>query len=493
MDALIDRLNALGHPRVLLVGDFMLDRYVYGHVERISPEAPIPVLKVTETEWRTGGSANVAAAVLALGAKVFCIGLLGQDTAAEKLVGMLSVVGGETAGLMRLPGRRTSVKTRYVGLAQHRHQQQMLRVDEEDAEGPAKNVHGTIRAALQGALADCDIVALEDYNKGMFDIENTPHLIEVAKRAGKDVLVDPALIDNYERYYGATVLTPNRYEAELASGVAITDDDSLRLAAERIIDVADAEAVMITLDRQGMYLVRRDGTYERIPHARPRSVYDITGAGDEVLAVLAVTVGGGLDLPAAAALANVAGGLAVERFGVAAITRAEIAEDLRRLIGLRGGKVVDRNRLVVELTRRGRDCERVVFTNGCFDLLHMGHVRYLRQARELGTCLIVAINSDDSVRRLKGPPRPVIGQDERAEMLGSLECVDYVTIFDEDTPHALLGLLRPDILVKGGTTPVIVGREVVEAHGGKVMSMDMVEGLSTTAIIDRIVNGQGEQ
>ena len=197
-------------------------------------------------------------------------------------------------------------------------------------------------------------------------------------------------------------------------------------------------------------------------------------------------------LPAAAALANVAGGLEVERFGVAAITRNEIIEDLHRLIGLRGGKVVDRNRLTAELARRGRDCETVVFTNGCFDLLHMGHVRYLRQARELGTCLIVAINSDDSVRRLKGPPRPVIGQDERAEMLGSLECVDYVTIFDEDTPHALLELLKPNILVKGGTTATIVGREVVEGNGGKVMSMDIVEGLSTTAIIDRIVNGQGE-
>ena len=493
MDALIERLDALGSPRVLLVGDFMLDRYVYGHVDRISPEAPIPVLKVTRTEWRTGGSANVAAAVLALGAKVYCIGVLGQDDAAEKLVGMLSRAGCETAGLMRLPRRRTSVKTRYVGLAQHRHQQQMLRVDEEDAEAPAKKVHNTIQAAVQGALADCDIVALEDYNKGLFTADNTPKLIDSARRAGKGVLVDPALIDDYGRYRGATVLTPNRFEAELASGVSITDEDTLRLAAERIIDVAAAEAVMITLDRQGMFLLRRDGSHQRVPHARPRSVYDITGAGDEVLAVLAVTVGDGFDLPEAAALANVAGGLEVERFGVAAITRQEIAEDLRRLVGLRGGKVVDRNRLAALLTRRGRDNETVVFTNGCFDLLHMGHVRYLRQARELGTCLIVAINSDDSVRRLKGPPRPVIGQDERAEMLGSLECVDYVTVFDEDTPHALLGLLKPDILVKGGTTPVIVGREVVEAYGGKVMNMDMVEGLSTTAIIDRIVNTQSEQ
>ena len=207
--------------------------------------------------------------------------------------------------------------------------------------------------------------------------------------------------------------------------------------------------------------------------------------------MLALAMGAGCDLPGAVALANVAGGLAVERFGVVPVTRWEVIDELRSTVGLRGGKVVDRARLKDELARRRRRDQTVVFTNGCFDLLHVGHVRYLRQARELGTCLVVAINSDDSVRRLKGPGRPVIPADERAEMLGALECVDYVTIFDEDTPQALLGLLKPELLVKGGATPVVVGREIVEGYGGTVRTLELVDGLSTTDIINRVVNDGG--
>jgi len=200
-----------------------------------------------------------------------------------------------------------------------------------------------------------------------------------------------------------------------------------------------------------------------------------------------VALGDGCELEQAAALANVAGGLEIERFGVVAITRQEILDELHRMVGLRGRKVIDRVRLAADLGRLRQRGGSVVFTNGCFDLLHMGHVRYLQQARELGACLVVAVNSDDSVRRLKGPGRPVIGQAERAEMLAALECVDFVTLFDEDTPCELLELLKPDILVKGGATPVIVGRQIVEAYGGKVRRLDLVEGLSTTALIERIV------
>ena len=488
MHRLIEHLERIGSPRIALLGDFLLDRYVYGDVERISPEAPVPVLNVVEEEVRPGGAANVAAGVLALGGKVTCIGVLGQDAAAAELGTLLNSNGAETSHLVRLPNRRTGVKVRYVGLAQHRRAQQILRVDSETSEAIPDNVWATLRGAVAAEARGCGVLIVEDYNKGVLTDETTPGIIAETRRAGCSVMVDPALIDDYRRYRGATLLTPNRYEAALASGVAIDGDDSLRAAGEKILAVADAEAVLITLDKEGSYLLERGGEGRRIPTSSPRAVYDVTGAGDELVAALAVAIAEKLPYDDAVALANVAAGLEVERFGVIAVTRGEIAERLRHLIGLRGNKVVGREALAGEVARRRGDGELIVFTNGCFDLLHMGHVRYLQQARQLGSCLIVAINSDESVKRLKGPTRPIIGAGERAEMLGSLECVDYVTVFEEDTPIPLLELLRPEILAKGGTTPVVVGRELVEGYGGRVLTLELVDGLSTTEIIDRIVS-----
>ncbi|MFP4105834.1 MAG: D-glycero-beta-D-manno-heptose 1-phosphate adenylyltransferase [Phycisphaerae bacterium] len=480
-------VSGFGTPRIALIGDFMLDRYVYGSVERINPEAPVPVLKTERSEARVGGAGNVAEAVLALGGKVHCVGVVGKDQASEELSRLLMVAGAETSALVGLQDRPTSVKTRYVGLAQHRHAQQMLRVDEENTHPLPETVRRTLRAATRGTFSSVDVLAVEDYNKGVLNDENTPEIIADARKAGLKVLVDPALLGDYSRYRGATLLTPNRYEASVGSGIEIVDGRTLHDAAERLLQVTEAEAMIITMDKEGAYLLTRDGTELRIPPVKPRSVYDVTGAGDEVLATLAVALAEDVELVDAIELANVAGGLEVEKFGVVPITRKEIMEELRSLIGLRGSKILNRKKLVEELAIRRKRGEKIVFTNGCFDLLHLGHVKYLQQARELGNCLIVAVNSDDSVRRLKGPSRPVIGENERAEMLGSLECVDYVTIFPEDTPVPLLELLKPDILVKGGTTQEVVGREVVEKTGGRVLTLDAVDGLSTTEIITRIV------
>jgi len=487
MHDLIEKVEAFGEPHIALVGDFMLDRYLYGNTDRISPEAPVPVLRVVERESRPGGAGSVALCLRALGGAVHCIGIVGQDPGGDELVGLLSAAGATTATLTRLAGRPTTLKQRLVGLAQQRHRQQMIRLDEEADEPLPESVLATIRAALRSVLPSCQVVALEDYDKGVLTDATTPQLIADARDAGLPVIVDPARVKDYRRYRGATVLTPNRAEAQLAGGVEITDEDSLQRCCQRLLLATDAEAVVVTLDKEGAYLARRGEGGRRIP-TRQRTVYDVTGAGDAVLSMLAVAVSQGCDLPEAVALANVAGGLEVEHFGVVPISREDVTNELRRMIGLRGGKVMDRKRLAEEVARRRRGGETIVFTNGCFDLLHMGHVRYLQKARELGSCLIVAINSDDSVRRLKGPSRPVIGQDERAEMLGALECVDYVTIFEEDTPLPLLELLRPDLLVKGGTTPVIVGREFVEGYGGRVLNVECVEGLSTTEIINRILN-----
>ena len=488
MHPLIERLGKFGSPRVLLLGDFMLDRYVYGDVERISPEAPVPILRTLRSEDRVGGAGNVAAAAIALGAKVACVGVIGQDAAGEALTHLLASAGAETSGLLRLADVGTTVKTRYVGLAQHRHAQQMFRVDDDPVKPISEGVGGTIRSTVRGQLRDCAIVAIEDYNKGLLTDASTPTIIADARAEGRPVVVDPARIADYRRYRGATVLKPNRDEAGLASGVAIIDEPSLVRAAQQLVLATDAEAVVITLDRDGAFLYTR-GAGQRIP-TRARAVYDVAGAGDETLAMLAVALAERCSLEDAVMLANIAGGLEVERFGVVPIRREEVHHELRHMIGLRDSKVMDRTRLADEVAKRRRTGEVIAFTNGCFDLLHVGHVRYLQQAREQGSCLIVAINSDDSVRRLKGPNRPVIGQNERAEMLASLECVDYVTIFDEDTPIPLLELLRPEALVKGGTTPVVVGRELVEGYGGKVVTTGAVQGMSTTQIIDRIVGNK---
>jgi D-beta-D-heptose 7-phosphate kinase/D-beta-D-heptose 1-phosphate adenosyltransferase len=491
MDSLIKRLDGFGRARIALVGDFILDRYVHGYVDRISPEAPVPVLHIVKKEARLGGAGNVASGVLAFGGSVFCAGVAGNDAEGDQLAGLLAAAGAEAGGIVRLADRPTAVKTRFVGLAQHRHAQQMLRADDEDTAPLPPAVQSTLRGALRAQLASCKLLAVEDYDKGVLTDASTPELIADARAAGLPVVVDPSThVSDYRRYRGCTILTPNRYEATRGSGIAVKDDTSLEAAATRLLAAAEAEAVLITLDREGAYLMRRGQGGKRIPHARPRTVYEVTGAGDEFLAVLAVAMAEGASLEDAAALANVAGGLEVERIGFVPVTRQEARDELLRVIGLRGSKVLDRAKLAAELARRRALGHAVVFTNGCFDLLHMGHVRYLRQARELGSCLVVGVNSDDSVRRLKGPARPVIGQTERAEMLAALECVDYVTLFDEDTPEALLALLRPEILAKGGSTPVVVGREIVEGYGGKVLTLELVEGTSTTRIIDRILGAK---
>ncbi len=489
MQDLIDRIERLGSPRVVLVGDFMLDRYVYGDVERINPEAPVPILRHVRDESIVGGAGRVAAAIGALGGAAVCIGVIGEDDGGAELAGLLAAAGAVTDNFVRDADRPTTVKTRYVGLAQHRHAQQMFRVDRESAAPLAEPIRRKLRKAVVASLAGAGVVALEDYDKGALGDAETPQFIAEAKSAGLKVVVDPACIADYGRYRGATLLTPNRYEAQVASGVRITDDASLTEAAGELLAAAEAQHVVITLDKEGAFLASADGSARRFPHSHPRSVYDVSGAGDVVLAALAVALAGDCPLDMAVELANVAAGLEVERFGFAPIARQEVVDELNHLLGLRMHKTVDRQSLAGDLARRKGDGEVVVFTNGCFDLLHMGHVRYLKQARELGNCLVVALNSDDSVARVKGAGRPVIGQGERAEMLAALECVDYVTIFDEDTPEGLLELLAPDILAKGGSTPVVVGREIVEGYGGKVVTLDLFEGQSTTAIIERILAG----
>ncbi|NBB94469.1 MAG: adenylyltransferase/cytidyltransferase family protein [Planctomycetes bacterium] len=493
MNELARELARWGRPTIAVIGDFMLDEYVYGDVARISPEAPVPVLRVSSRESRCGGAGNVAAMLGAMEAAVVCIGVTGRDEAGRRLRDLLGAWGAATDGLLELAdGRPTTVKTRYVGLAQHKNPHQILRADAEKADDFPGDLADRLGRTLAEVIGRVDVVVLQDHKKGVLSDGRAEALIARANEADVPVVVDPALLDDFGHYRGATLLCPNRYEASLATGTEIACQSDLRQAAQAILRTTGAKAVAVTLDRDGTFLQTADADGQAIPPARTHEVADGTGAGDAVAALLALGLATGTDLDQTVQLANIAGGLEVERFGVVPVTRLEIAQELRHIIGLRGGKILDAAALATELDRRRDYGETIVFTNGCFDLLHIGHVMVLQQARELGTCLVVAINSDDSVRRLKGPSRPVIGGEERARMLAALECVDYVTVYDDDTPKPLLRQLRPDVLVKGGSTGHIVGREIVEDYGGRVKRLDLVDGWSTTDIIHRVMDSNDE-
>ena len=498
-DRLIRLLGEAGRAKVLLVGDFMLDRYVYGNTDRISPEAPVLVLNVSERHERPGGAGSVAVDLAALGAEVACLGVVGQDEAGSTLRALLGELPGcDTTGLLALPDRCTTTKERIVGLAQHRHPQQLMRIDEENAEPIGQQVADVLAEHLERALAWCDIVCVEDYNKGLLGGGFCRQVIASAKQAGKRVVVDPALITDYGRYAGAWLVKPNRRELGLATGLAINSDEpTWREGAALLAGSCDIENVVLTLDKEGSYWYQRGEAGEVIP-TRARNVYDVTGAGDMVLAVLTVFAGAdyGQAEPATlrelVRLANVAGGLEVERFGAVGISRAEMIGELHREHTGEASKLRSLDNLVREVAQHRRHEHTIVFTNGCFDLLHPGHVNLLSFAKRQGDVLVVAINSDSSVRALKGPRRPILRQQERAALISALGAVDYVIIFEEQTPEHIIRQVSPEVLVKGSDwVGAVVGQEWVEAHGGQVRLMPLKEGFSTTNIIEKVIEASG--
>jgi D-beta-D-heptose 7-phosphate kinase/D-beta-D-heptose 1-phosphate adenosyltransferase len=493
---LVALVEGLGAPKVLVVGDVILDRYTWGDAERVSQEAPVILLRADKREQRLGGAANVCNMLRGLGAEPTLAGVVGDDSDGDQCRDELRRAEIGCSCILTDATRPTTVKERFMGRAQQRHPHQILRVDKEVRDPLAAMVEAKLLAAIGRVLGEQDIVLISDYAKGVCTPNLLSEVIRLARGAGKRVLVDPIRGADYSSYRGASSMTPNRLEASLATGGKITvAPDALPLAGKLCEDL-DLEAAIITLDKEGMALVHRDGR-SGIFATRQRQVYDITGAGDMVLAVIGMALAAGADYDDAIRLANVAGGLEVEKVGCAIVTRDEIIADLGgRHAGSRSAtapqsasaKVLDRDSLAREVARRRADGQRIAFTNGCFDILHSGHVRYLEEAASHGDCLVVAVNSDSSVRQLKGPSRPIIGEADRASMLAALTAVDFVTIFAEPTPHALLHLLKPDVLIKGGTYShdEVVGWEVVEAYGGRVVVACEVKGLSTTAIVERI-------
>ncbi|MEE9403523.1 MAG: D-glycero-beta-D-manno-heptose 1-phosphate adenylyltransferase [Algisphaera sp.] len=479
---LIELLDRWQPRRVLVVGDFMLDRYAYGNAERLSPDAPVPVLAVERTESYAGGAGNVCRNLAALGCQVRTLGLIGDDEPGQTLRGALEDQGIDTTGLMSLEDRPTTVKYSLMGLAQHRHAQKMFRLDTEDT----RPIDGAVASALleraEVLLEGVDALALEDYGKGVLASEVCAALIAMAHARGILVWVDPAAIEDYAKYRGATCITPNRTEAHRVTG--LTDPQAM---ARRLQTTLEIPFVVVTLDKEGALLLDDAGTVTLLPTVA-RQVYDVTGAGDMVLAALVTAHTNGASWPQAVALANVAAGLEVERVGAVPIRRDELLLALLREHHGILGKARDIESLVVELEAHRQSGKKIIFTNGCFDVLHAGHVSYLRQARRFGDLLVVGLNADASITRLKGPDRPINVLDDRMLVLSELESVDYVVVFEEDTPLALIKQVKPDVLVKGADyqRKDVVGGDFVEAHGGEVRLIELVPGRSSTQTLKRL-------
>lgn len=473
----------IGHPRLLVVGDLMLDRYVWGEAERVSPEAPVLVLREDLDEVRPGGTANVASFLRGLEAEVVLAGVVGDDAEGRILRNLVGEFSGEKSAVIVDPSRQTTTKQRFVGRAAQRQPHQILRVDRETRTPLNTEIERRLLAAILAALPSCDAVLISDYAKGVCTETLLRAVIEQARALGKPVLIDPSRGGDYQRYAGATLITPNRSAAELVCGTTLREESTILQAASRLREDLGLEFAVLTLDRDGLAYAGADGA--GIVPCRPREVCDVTGAGDMVLSLLGLCQAAGVPLVESLHLANAAAGLEVERFGVEPITRAEIATELDRAKSTTAGPL-SLAEVVRHVERHRRAGQSIVFTNGCFDLLHVGHISLLEEAARLGDVLIVAINSDASVRRLKGHSRPIIGEGDRARMLAALASVDHVLVFDDDTPHRLLDAIKPDVLVKGGTTGHIVGREIVEAYGGQVVYSSLIPELSTTLLLQRL-------
>ncbi|MBC4017765.1 bifunctional D-glycero-beta-D-manno-heptose-7-phosphate kinase/D-glycero-beta-D-manno-heptose 1-phosphate adenylyltransferase HldE [Siccirubricoccus deserti] len=469
--------------RILVLGDVMLDRFLYGEVERISPEAPVPVLRQRRSRAMPGGAGNVARNISALGGQAVLVGLVGRDAAAAECRALLAGDAGITDALVESPTRPTVCKMRVIAGTQ-----QVVRIDDE-VTGPADAAEAAaLIAAVAAAVPNCRALILSDYAKGVLARPVVAAAIAAATAAGIPVLADPKS-DDFSLYRGAGCLTPNARELGRAARLPVGTEAEVVAAARRAMAEAGLPALLCTRAEKGMVLVRAEGTATSVP-AEAREVFDVSGAGDTVIATLALAHAAGRPLEEAMRIANAAAGIVVGKLGTATVSADELEHALRAEAGSTPGEEalldhVQAQRLVAEWKAHGL---RVGFTNGCFDILHAGHVALLRAARKRCDRLVVALNTDASVARLKGPARPVNGLADRAAVVSALAAVDAVVGFGEDTPLALIRLLLPDVLVKGAdyTVEQVVGADVVQQAGGEVALIDLVPGRSTTATIRKL-------
>ena len=462
------------HARLLVIGDVMLDRYWHGQASRVSPEAPVPVVKVGNREDRPGGAGNVALNMAALGSAVRLVGIVGNDETGLELLSRLNAAG-VYCDFLQSADKPTITKLRVIG--QH---QQLIRLDFEQ-EFEAADIIG-LQGKVKSLIGDSQVMVLSDYGKGA--LQETANLIELGRSKDIPIIVDPKGT-NFEKYRGATLLTPNLSEFEAVAGYSNNEEEFVNKGLRLVKDL-NLEAILITRGEHGMTLIRPDSPELHLP-ARAQEVFDVTGAGDTVISVLAAAMAAGNGLADSTALANLAAGLVVGKLGTAAISGPELRRAV--LVELDSGRgVMTAEQLQIAVQDAKAHDEKIVFTNGCFDIVHAGHVGYLAKAKQLGDRLIVAINDDESTHRLKGPGRPINPVERRMAVLAGLEAVDWVVSFSEDTPEPLLEFLQPEILVKGGdyTMDEVVGGDYVNSYGGEVRVLEFLDDCSTSAIMEKM-------
>lgn len=485
-------LKKFSQARILVIGDLMLDRYLWGNVERISPEAPVPVFHIRERSEVLGGAGNVASNLVGLGCSVTAIGLTGNDDAKLQLKNLL-LDRGVNSHIIIDPDRPTVTKTRVVSQGQ-----QLIRFDEEETLPIKDNIKNELLESIKDNLANSNAIIVSDYGKGILQAKDLAQdIIRLARSSCIPVIIDPKGND-WERYRGATCITPNTKELEAVLGYSISDEEQLVQAMRSTMSQYGFDWLVVTRGPLGMCIMNKRGSCTFLP-ALTKQVYDVSGAGDTVIATLSLCVGSGFTFLDGAKLANIAAGIVVGKVGTQPIDLTELISALKSSAGIDchhhniTNKVMSLSSAVMQVEAWRASRLKIVFTNGCFDLLHPGHLHLLNQARQLGDRLIVAINSDNSVKRLKGSSRPILAEHDRASLLASLSCVDVVLIFESDTPVELLKSLKPHILVKGAdyTVEEVAGREIVESYGGEVRILKLLSGYSTTAITTRVFEAYG--
>jgi D-beta-D-heptose 7-phosphate kinase/D-beta-D-heptose 1-phosphate adenosyltransferase len=469
--------------RLLVVGDLMIDEYVWGEVERISPEAPVQVVAVQNEEYTLGGAGNVASNLIALGAEVSVLGVTGRGINGKLLLDKLKDLGADTRGIIQERIRPTTKKTRII--ANH---QQVLRIDRETSKEISLQTFKAITGLAEKIIPEVDVVLISDYGKGLITRPLVAAIVEVAKSRNKIIIADPKGLD-FSKYAGVSLLTPNKKEASLAAGVEITDESSLAAAGQSLLETSGIEKLLITCGKDGMVLFEPGEKPFKIG-TKAREVYDVSGAGDTVVASLGLGLAAGLSFKEAVSLANTAAGIVVGKVGTAPVMREELSRVLEQTPDETFSKHKSLNELSALCRKLQMSRKQIVLTNGCFDLLHVGHIKLFSASKKFGDVLIVAIDDDESVRKLKGADRPVIKASERVRILSALDSVDYVIVFANQDLFKVIENIRPNVLTKGSNykSEQVLGRKIVESYGGRVELVPFTEDVSSTQIINNIKN-----
>jgi D-beta-D-heptose 7-phosphate kinase/D-beta-D-heptose 1-phosphate adenosyltransferase len=468
---------------ILVVGDLMIDEYVWGAVDRISPEAPVQVLTVRNEEHTLGGSGNVVNNLTTLGANVSVFGVTGTGMDGKLLLNQLNGLNVDTRGIIKESTRITTKKTRIIA-----DRQQVLRIDRETNNEISSSTTETLNDLAAKIIPEVDVVLISDYGKGMITRHLIAKLVEVARSNNKIIIADPKGLD-FTKYSGVTLITPNRKEAALAAGVEITDEETLAAAGKYLLEHSGIEKLLVTCGKDGMVLFESNQEPLQI-RTKAREVYDVSGAGDTVISVLGLGIAAGLPLKEAVTLANIAAGIVVGKVGTATVTKKELIQTLKQIPEETGFKHKSLKELSELSKQLQHNQKRVILTNGCFDLLHVGHIKLFEASKKLGDVMIVAIDDDDSVKRLKGAGRPVISADERVRILSALDSVDYVVVFSNNDLFKVIESIRPNVLTKGSNykSEQVLGRNIVESYGGRIELIPITEEISTSQIINSIKN-----